>query len=61
MKLCSDLMLLILDGNSEHFAHVKIQFVTALDLINDLNRSNNRDFSLNMHLILGYCLISVPL
>ena len=49
-------MVLILDGNSEHVAHVcrkiglfgekKNRFVAALDLIKYLNRSNNKDYSL---------------
>ena len=59
-------MILILDGTPEYVAHAyreiglieeKIQFETALDLANALNRLNKRDCSLRVHLILSYRLI----
>ena len=60
-------MVLILDGNGEHFAHVKrkivffwrkyIRFVTALDHIECHNRSNSRDCLLRGHLYMSYYLI----
>ena len=60
-------MVLIADGHSEHVAHAcrktgisekeNNRFVTALDLSNALNRSNNRNCYLLAHLFLSYHLI----
>ena len=42
------------------FQRKNIRFLTALDVINALNRSNNRDCSLRVHLLLTDNLIKVP-